>query len=379
MPSANHRGRITPSVSAMNSDLTHSPHVSAAPSEHQSTGEEVSSAAAAPRYQVLDVLRGFAVCGILLVNIGDITDLGMDVPVVVGQGPSATQNVLYYLVSTRFVPIFSLMFGMSLMFVADSARRRGARPWQVLLRRMAGLLAIGLLHTLIYPGEVLKTYAVVGAVLIPVVLRAPRQVVAVLGIVATAASYAVAGSSVLNVPGLFLLGAAAVAYGLPAFLEHPDRRLVAIAVGLAALTGLAVFWQARSGDGDPRFVSAGGIAGGVQAALYVALVALACASPLRRPLAAFLEPLGRTALSCYVGASCVVVPVGLLLGWRGSTDLLSVLGVAVVVLAGQSLIARLWLRHFRYGPLEWAWRCLTWWKPQPMLRDGGQRMVRAQQ
>jgi len=371
---------VSPSVSGMNANITQSPDISApVPGSHATGGGvRAADAASAPRYQVLDVLRGFAVCGILLVNIGDITELGMDVPVVVGQGPSTTQNVLYYLVSTRFVPIFSLMFGMSLMFVADSARRRGVPAWQVLLRRMAGLLAIGLLHTLVYPGEVLKIYAVVGAVMIPIVLRAPRRLVAVLGIVAAAASYGLAGSSELNVPGLFLLGAAAVAYGLPAFLERPDRRLVAVAVGLAALTGLAVFWQSRSDGGDPRFVSAGGIAGGVQAALYVALVALACATPLRRPLVAFLEPLGRTALSCYVGASCVVVPVGLLLGWRESTDLLPVLGVAAVVLAGQSLVARVWLRHFRYGPLEWAWRCLTWWKPQPMRRDGGQGLAAVQ-
>ncbi|MCZ0857037.1 hypothetical protein OHJ16_03110 [Actinomyces israelii] len=34
----------------------------------------------APRYRVLDVLRGFAICGILLVNIGDITELGRNLP-----------------------------------------------------------------------------------------------------------------------------------------------------------------------------------------------------------------------------------------------------------------------------------------------------------
>ncbi|RLP06467.1 DUF418 domain-containing protein [Propionibacterium australiense] len=363
----------------MNSDNAQQPNVPVTVPEHRSAdgGALAATAAPAPRYQVLDVLRGFAVCGILLVNTGDITNLGMDLPVVMGRGFSTTQNVLFYLVSTRFVPIFSFMFGMSLMFVADSARRRGARPWRVLLRRMLGLLVIGLLHSLIYPGEVLKTYAVVGMVLIPVVLSAPRRVVAALGVVATVASFAVAGSSVLNVPGLFLLGAMAVAYGLPTFLEHPDRRLVIAAGALAVLTGLAVFWQFRSGDGDPRFVSAGGIAGGVQAALYVVLVALACATPLRRPLAAFLEPLGRTALSCYVGASCIVVPVGLLLGWRESEDLLPVLGVAAVVLVIQSVIARLWLRHFRYGPLEWIWRCLTWWKPQPMRRDTNRDTVRS--
>ena len=67
----------------------------------------------APRYRVLDTLRGFAVCGILLVNIGDITHLGRGLPFT-PHSPSITESALYYLVSTRFVPIFAFMFGMSL-------------------------------------------------------------------------------------------------------------------------------------------------------------------------------------------------------------------------------------------------------------------------
>jgi uncharacterized protein len=32
----------------------------------------------------------------------------------------------------------------------------------------------------------------------------------------------------------------------------------------------------------------------------------------------------------------------------------------------QLLISPLWLEHFRFGPAEWLWRSLTYWKPQPM-------------
>lgn len=314
----------------------------------------------APRYRVVDVLRGFAVCGILLVNIGDITRLGWDAPVTTN-APSTAATALHYLVSTRFVPIFAFMFGMSLKFVADSASRRGASPWTVVGRRLIALLAIGVLHSLVYPGEVLKVYAVVGLLVLPVVLKAPRWLVAVLAVTGTIASFAWVGSSVVNVPPLFLLGAAAAAYGLPARLEHPDRRLVLATAAAAALTIPAVYAQTYDIDGDPRYGYFGGIAGGVQAMLYICLIALACSSPIRKPVIAFFEPLGKMALTCYVSASFIVAAIGSALHWASSRDLRPLLAVAVLVLVVQSVVARLWLRGFRYGPLEWVWRCLTWW------------------
>lgn len=258
------------------------------------------------------------------------------------------------------MPIFALMFGMSMRFVSDSALRRGASPWKAVGRRMIALLAIGLLHSLVYPGEVLKEYAVAGLLMLPIALKAPRLLVAALGVVGTMASYAWAGSNMINVPGLFLLGAAAVAYGLPAYLEHPGRRLLAAAVALAVATVLALIAQTHEGGG-PRFGYVGGIAGGVQAMLYICLMALACSCRIRKPLIAFFEPLGRTALTCYASASLIVAPIGLALHWKDSRDVAPLLAVAALVLVVQSTAARLWLKHFRYGLLEWAWRCLTWW------------------
>ena len=70
------------------------------------------------------------------------------------------------------------MFGMSMRFVSDSALGRGASPWKAVGRRMIALLAIGLLHSLVYPGEVLKEYAVAGLLMLPIALKAPRLLAA---------------------------------------------------------------------------------------------------------------------------------------------------------------------------------------------------------
>jgi len=37
-----------------------------------------------------------------------------------------------------------------------------------------------------------------------------------------------------------------------------------------------------------------------------------------------------------------------------------------ILFALQIVASRWWLRHFRFGPFEWLWRSLTYWKKQPM-------------
>lgn len=324
------------------------------------------------RFHFLDSLRGFAVAGILLVNAADLMCLGHDVPVRPFQTIPLAENVLNFLVATRFVPIFSFMFGMSMGFVIDSAIRRGAPAWKILLRRLAALLVIGLLHSILYPGEILRDYAVAGAILLPFALKVPRSVRLVLGLLATVSAYAFTGGGALSLPGLFLLGSAAQAYGLPARLEHADRRIGAATLVFAAASAAAIPWQAAE-DGDPRFFTAGGVAGGLMACLYVCLLALLWRTPVRRALSAVFEPLGRMALTCYVTASFVMVPAGVLLDSRSTHDVIPGLIVAAAVLPLQWVFCRLWLSRFAYGPLEWAWRCVTWWRWVPLLRQQSQQ------
>ena len=112
------------------------------------------------RIPFLDMLRGFAIAGILLVNIGDLTGLGHDLEPVRSVEPA--QQILYYLVSCRFVPIFMFLFGISMGLITRGLRQRGQRAWPQLVRRMVALVGVGILHSLIYPGEVLLTYGAVG-------------------------------------------------------------------------------------------------------------------------------------------------------------------------------------------------------------------------
>lgn len=111
-----------------------------------------------PRIVALDVLRGFALCEILLANIQLIAT---------GSSAVVTQPMGHW-DPWLGLPIFSLLFGIGFALLLDSAASRVPRPRLVLLRRLGALLAIGLVHMLLWPGEILTKYAVVGLlVLLP--------------------------------------------------------------------------------------------------------------------------------------------------------------------------------------------------------------------
>lgn len=92
-------------------------------------------------------------------------------------------------------------------------------------------------------------------------------------------------------------------------------------------------------------------------ALLVALLDRPSLQPLFRPIA----NVGRCALTCYLMQSVLgsIVFYSWGLGWFGRLDRLELLGVAPLIWLANVLFATLWLRRYKMGPVEWAWRSLT--------------------
>ena len=88
---------------------------------------------------------------------------------------------------------------------------------------------------------------------------------------------------------------------------------------------------------------------------------------LRRSLAA----VGQMAFSNYLLQSIItsIVFLGWGFGLAGRLDYAAQLIIVVVIWALQLVVSPLWLARFRFGPAEWLWRSLTYWRPQPMRRD----------
>jgi uncharacterized protein len=85
-----------------------------------------------------------------------------------------------------------------------------------------------------------------------------------------------------------------------------------------------------------------------------------------------VAPAGRMALTHYLLQTVIAIALfyGIGFGWTGKVGPVLVVVLAVVVFGAQVQLSALWLRHFRYGPVEWLWRSLTYGKRPPMrLRE----------
>lgn len=318
--------------------------------------------AAPPRVWQLDVLRGFALCGILLVNIPPLVQLA---PI----GSDAVHPVRVALdvwVQNRFFPIFSVLFGVSFAMLLEGAAARTRNPRVVVLHRLVALGLIGAVHQLLQPGEALLFYAVVGLVVLLPASWLPRALVLAGAVVALALPLATVGAGLPLLPGLFLLGLAISRFHLPETLEVRGRQL-AVLFGLAGVATVpALAWQ-----GATLSDRADATAGLVMATAYVTGLLLLLGTPARRPLQAALEPLGRMALTNYVTATLLVLAADPLLGLGGSDRWGAAIVLAVAILALQVAWSRWWLAHHRYGPLEWVLRCATWTEVVPNRRTAG--------
>ncbi|MFI0713316.1 DUF418 domain-containing protein [Streptomyces inhibens] len=321
------------------------------------------------RIDALDALRGFALCGILLVNIPQITHMrGYRVP---GE-LLPVREALDLFVQHRFFPLFSFLFGLSFVLFYEGAAARAAKPRVLLLRRLVALAVLGVGHHFLQPGEALLPYAIVGLLILLPTARLSRRLVLIGGIVLTVAGTTLVSGGQAVIPGLFLLGAATARYGIADTLERRGGQLAVLLAVSAPAAVAAAFWQQDTWATSlgPRAAS---IAGLLMALAYACGFLLLLRTPLRGAMAAVFAPLGRMALTNYLTATLIIVAVAPVLGLSESTRWGTALGLAAVILAVQTVLSHLWLSAFRYGPLEWAWRCVTWWQLVPITKSQGRR------
>ncbi|WP_116247976.1 DUF418 domain-containing protein [Nocardiopsis sp. FIRDI 009] len=376
----------------------------------------------------LDALRGFALLGILVVNIGffasgyafhQVHDPAFDSPL--DRGAHWLVTMFFEM---KFYLLFSFLFGYSFTLQLDSARRRGVGFAGRFLRRLAGLFVIGALHAvLLFQGDILTTYAVLGLVLLALHrMRAPAALVTaavLIGLVAVMMRWAgISGAAPFDAEAALAAGEATTAAlaGSPltvigehlASLPRMAINLVGVQgpVALSAfLVGLAagrhrVLADTGAHDHALRLIQWVGFPAGLVGSLVLAdlggtadlyglslalltapfLTAAYAATLLRlfhrgrgRRIAAALAPAGRMALSNYLGQSlvCALLFTGLGLGLVGRSAPPFVLLIAVALFAAQMWLSAWWTARYRYGPAEWLLRAVTNLEVPAWRRNGG--------
>jgi uncharacterized protein len=135
------------------------------------------------RIAAIDVLRGFAVLGILAVNIQSFAmpDATLFNPTAYGDLTGANRWVWYVthvLFEMKFMTIFSMLFGAGIVLMTGRAEAKGLGSASLHYRRMAVLLVFGLLHAyLVWTGDILVAYAMCGFLVYLLRHRDPRSLV----------------------------------------------------------------------------------------------------------------------------------------------------------------------------------------------------------
>ena len=130
----------------------------------------------------LDILRGVAIYGILLYNVDAFAGYefltgAQQAALPFSAADPAADFLLEFLVAGKFYSLFSFLFGVGFFVFMPRAAARGADPVRLFKRRLVGLTLIALAHTLlIWMGDILLTYAVLGFALIRFVRRDDRTV-----------------------------------------------------------------------------------------------------------------------------------------------------------------------------------------------------------
>ena len=365
-------------------------------------GDKMSQTVVGTRIERLDILRGWAVWGMVVVNVAYFSRH----PLLAPEGADVVVAILIqFLAIDKFWTLFSVLFGYGFVLQMDRSLQRGDPFVSLYARRMLVLALLGVSHAMLHPSEVLHRYALLGFALVLLRHRSTSVLVgaAAASIAATIAwpgggdavepmvraavfadgslgdvlafNAATFFSGVLDTRLLeplpyFVVG---VLLGRRRILHDGDRYRGLIRRarwwlgGLGALLqfslGLMVFASSATAR---RYLVAvvsalGGIGSGLFGLLYAAVIVLVVERPQGRRVLRPLAAVGRLALTNYLAQTVVVTTLlyGYGFGLYGRIGMLEGLLIAVAVFGLQTAASVWWVARFQSGPVEWVWRTLA--------------------
>lgn len=438
----------------------------------QSNGASLlKPAEAGERIASIDVLRGVAVLGILLMNI-----IGFGLPWPAYIDPSTlgggTGWNLYSWIITNMLfegtmrTIFSMLFGAGVILITSRAEARGANAdiADIYYRRTLWLVVFGVIHAylLLWDGDILYTYGLVGLMLFPFRKMEPKRLAWVgfaffaamlalnagrinemqstraAAVEAEAAQAAGAALTEAQLAGIaaweekfaefkpsdealqetiggylspywenvashapmvammqteifyyeffwdaafmMFLGMAFLKWGVFSAQLPASVYWTMIGFGYAAglsLNGFETWYYMRNNFDVFDFLTLGytyNIGRFLVSLGHIGVVMLLCKYHAFEWLLARLGAAGRMALTNYIMQTviCVTLFNGFGFGWFGQLQRYELYYVVFGVWVFQLAVSPVWLRHFRFGPMEWLWRSLTYCRWQPMRRESAQ-------
>lgn len=372
------------------------------------------------RLHFLDIARGFAMLGIIIVNYFLMADSanGLTVP-----AKDLWHRMVHWFAEGKFYTMFSFLFGAGFMLFMERAERRSIRPRKLFARRLTILLLFGLLHiTLIWVGDILALYAITGYLLLAFYKRRPKTLLVwaiammslfsllpFLSLLLLASvdpssggdeadnmlltshsldlSYLqsigerwadmgtiaiIAPIMMFSVLSMFLLGMYFVQKGLFSGMEAKKRvwnriwafSATGFAITQAGFIAGTVLDTAEMTTVHEAYAYLGQTLGGLAGSLFYmsTLAMLYLHVPKLRKLLMMLGRVGRMSLTCYIlhAITGTFLFLGYGFGVAEGIHPAGVLAICCGVYAVLLAVSSWWLKRASYGPLERLWRRLTY-------------------
>jgi uncharacterized protein len=395
------------------------------------------------RIQSLDVLRGFALLGILIMNIQSFSMIDTAYINPSSYGDLSGINKWVWIIGqtladTKFMTIFSALFGAGILLFWDKARSAGKRAGRLHYRRIFWLLVIGLIHAYFFwYGDILVGYALC-AVLMFLFRKTKPGWLLFLGFCSMLVPFLVyifAGMTIEFWPeesykgameswqlaaesiqhelnayrgtwlerfkiraesaifmqtfyflikgswhsgGIMLLGMALYKWDFLSAGRSVKTYLASMVLGLVLALTLIIYGILQNFqhewfyDYSMWFGSQFNYWGSLGISLaYISAIMLICKAGVLPGFRRILGLVGRTALSNYLFQTlvCTFIFYGYGLGLYGNVERWQQILIVPGVWAIQMTLTWLWMKRYRFGPAEWLWRSLTYWKIQPIRKE----------
>lgn len=388
----------------------------------------------------LDILRGFAILGILIMNIISFAMPGAHYmnPMAEGALQGADKWTFYFsqlFANQKFISLFAILFGAGILLMSERMESLGKSSSKRHYTRNFWLLLIGLFHAyVIWHGDVLVSYAIC-AIWVYWFRKKSARTLFVLGGIFMLISFLMwllTGVSIPYIPEESLAEMCAewtpteaaiaeeiatfrgdwsthfplraeFAFGMQFFLffygvgwqvtglmligmglyktriitadREPSfyKKMIWIGLSIGLLLGLIGLYQNELHNWACDYSFFLGSQWNYLASLpmalgYIGIVMLLCESKWVDRLKTWIAPIGRMALTNYLMQSIIATFLfyGTGLGLFGTVGRAEQWIYILGIWGFQLFFSRWWLSRFRFGPMEWFWRSLTYWKLQPM-------------
>ena len=218
--------------------------------------------AAAQRIEALDVVRGFALLGIFLMNVEffnrTVSSMNEGMPLGLTGADWLASWFVNYFVQGKFWTIFSLLFGMGFAVMMLRAERAGREFMRIYLRRILALAVFGAVHYIfLWEGDILFTYAV-AALMLMVALHGKTKPILI------AIAITIALGFIPDFDNFFAVAAGIAVSGMMALYLRSEKRVrvfghaiplfsfLFLSIGFVSCVVAAVFWFLPDGPVEPR-------------------------------------------------------------------------------------------------------------------------------